>query len=244
MRCPKCNHTIPDTSAFCAYCGAWIKPPTTADASYKVDLSRLGGEVSQDLLDILICPDDKRDLECVDGKWLVCHTCGRRYPIVDGMPIMLIEVGERYKDESLITPPSAPQAPSEPPPTPAAPISVPPKVFPWARMLTATVTQITGWLFGTAAYEGGYVEFNTMSYFIGLGWILLFTYILVKRLGKRGFLFPAIYPAIYLAAWAFCYSFSGQPTPDYLHSQLGTSTPYIGVSLTILSWLLTISLLR
>lgn len=73
---------------------------------YEIDESKLGGEVSQDLLDILVCPDDKQDLEYVDGKWLVCHTCGRQYPIVDGIPVMLIEVGDRYRDESLIHEPA------------------------------------------------------------------------------------------------------------------------------------------
>lgn len=76
---------------------------TATDTGYEIDESKLGGEVSQDLLDILVCPDDKQDLEYVDGKWLVCHTCGRRYPIVDGIPVMLIEVGDKYKDETLIT---------------------------------------------------------------------------------------------------------------------------------------------
>lgn len=76
---------------------------TATDTGYEIDESKLGGEVSQDLLDILVCPDDKQDLEYVDGKWLVCHTCGRQYPIVDGIPVMLIEVGDKYRDESLIT---------------------------------------------------------------------------------------------------------------------------------------------
>jgi uncharacterized protein YbaR (Trm112 family) len=76
---------------------------TATDSGYEIDESKLGGEVSQDLLDILVCPDDKQALEYVDGKWLVCHTCGRQYPIVDGIPVMLIEVGDKYRDESLIT---------------------------------------------------------------------------------------------------------------------------------------------
>ncbi len=76
---------------------------TATDTGYEIDESKLGGEVSQDLLDILVCPDDKQELEYVDEEWLVCHTCGRQYPIVDGIPVMLIEVGDKYKDESLIT---------------------------------------------------------------------------------------------------------------------------------------------
>lgn len=76
---------------------------TATDTGYEIDESKLGGEISQDLLDILVCPDDKQELEYVDEEWLVCHTCGRQYPIVDGIPVMLIEVGDKYKDESLIT---------------------------------------------------------------------------------------------------------------------------------------------
>jgi uncharacterized protein YbaR (Trm112 family) len=75
---------------------------TASDSGYEIDESKLGGAVSQDLLDILVCPDDKQGLEYVDSKWLVCHTCGRQYPIVDGIPVMLIEVGDKYRDEGLI----------------------------------------------------------------------------------------------------------------------------------------------
>ncbi len=79
---------------------------TAVGPDYEIDESKLGGEVSQDLLEILVCPDDKQDLEYVDGKWLVCHTCGRRYPIVEGIPVMLIEVGDKYRDEGLIHEPT------------------------------------------------------------------------------------------------------------------------------------------
>jgi uncharacterized protein YbaR (Trm112 family) len=79
---------------------------TAVGPDYEIDESKLGGEVSQDLLEILVCPDDKQDLEYVDGKWLVCHTCGRRYPIVEGIPVMLIEVGDKYRDEGLIREPA------------------------------------------------------------------------------------------------------------------------------------------
>lgn len=75
---------------------------TATDAGYEIDESKLGGDVSQDLLDILVCPDDKQELEYIDGKWLVCQTCGRQYPIVDGIPVMLIEVGDKYREDSLV----------------------------------------------------------------------------------------------------------------------------------------------
>jgi uncharacterized protein YbaR (Trm112 family) len=73
-----------------------------ADDPYTIDESSLGGEVSQQLLDRLVCPLDKGPLELVDGKWLVNRRNGYRYPITDGIPVMLIEVGERYRDTGLI----------------------------------------------------------------------------------------------------------------------------------------------
>lgn len=56
--------------------------------------------VNQELLDILRCP------VCVHGKegllklhresWLVCQECGRKYPIVDSIPVMLVDEGEKW----------------------------------------------------------------------------------------------------------------------------------------------------
>ncbi len=44
------------------------------------------------LLEILACPVDKKPVaETEDGCWLVCSECGRRYPVRDGIPVMLIE---------------------------------------------------------------------------------------------------------------------------------------------------------
>lgn len=59
--------------------------------------------ISKELLEILACPADKQPVELQGDDFLVCHTCGRRYPIEDGIPIMLIEEGDKHKDESLIT---------------------------------------------------------------------------------------------------------------------------------------------
>jgi hypothetical protein len=44
--------------------------------------------ISRELLEILACPVCKRDVE-LKGNQLVCVGCGRRYPIVDGIPCML-----------------------------------------------------------------------------------------------------------------------------------------------------------
>jgi uncharacterized protein len=65
--------------------------------------------VSQDLLDILRCPHcvsgptrrpgaDPGRLTLVRDTWLVCQEpdCGRKYPIVDDIPVMLIDTGDKY----------------------------------------------------------------------------------------------------------------------------------------------------
>src|SRR5262245_35546239 len=64
-----------------------------------------GGEkrsVSPELLEILACPVDKKPVELYtdnSGKeWLLNPRNGYRYPIEDGIPIMLIEEGEKNKD--------------------------------------------------------------------------------------------------------------------------------------------------
>ena len=61
--------------------------------------------VSPDLLEILRCPADVRNganagmLDLMrDGTWLVCRDCGRKYPIKNDIPIMLIEEGDKYKN--------------------------------------------------------------------------------------------------------------------------------------------------
>ncbi len=67
------------------------------------DEAPLGGEVSADLLEILVCPEDKGSLELVDeGKFLLNPRNGYKYPIRGGVPVMLIEEGRKYQDESLI----------------------------------------------------------------------------------------------------------------------------------------------
>ncbi len=57
--------------------------------------------ISPELLEILACPVDKQPVTLEDD-FLVCHTCGRKYPVEDGIPIMLIEEGDKHRDESLI----------------------------------------------------------------------------------------------------------------------------------------------
>jgi uncharacterized protein YbaR (Trm112 family) len=72
--------------------------------------------VSQDLLEILRCPHCVREkpglLKLVKEAWLVCQEpdCHRKYPIRDDIPVMLIEVGDKWAntaDDALPVPPPA-----------------------------------------------------------------------------------------------------------------------------------------
>ncbi len=49
--------------------------------------------ISEELLQILACPLDKAPVE-LRGDRIVCTQCGRRYPIRDGIPVMLIDEAE------------------------------------------------------------------------------------------------------------------------------------------------------
>ncbi len=54
--------------------------------------------ISEDLLAILACPACKTKVQLAKSSWLVCANdeCRRKYPIRDGIPIMLIEEGDKY----------------------------------------------------------------------------------------------------------------------------------------------------
>jgi uncharacterized protein YbaR (Trm112 family) len=73
-----------------------------------------GTMVSADLLEILRCPHCVRQtdglLDLVKDTWLVCRDCGRKYPIVEDIPVMLIDEGSKWIDTS------ADQLPVPPPP--------------------------------------------------------------------------------------------------------------------------------
>lgn len=48
--------------------------------------------ISEELLKILVCPDDHAAVRLVeDGAGLQCDQCRRIYPIRDGIPVMLME---------------------------------------------------------------------------------------------------------------------------------------------------------
>jgi uncharacterized protein len=68
-----------------------------------LDEAPLGGAISEELLKILVCPEDKGPLELVDdGKFLLNPRNGYKYPIRNGIPVMLIEEGKKYRDEGLV----------------------------------------------------------------------------------------------------------------------------------------------
>ena len=48
------------------------------------------------LLDILVCPNDRGDLDYRESEQLlVCTTCGYGYPIRDDIPVMLIDEAQK-----------------------------------------------------------------------------------------------------------------------------------------------------
>ncbi|PWH15939.1 MAG: hypothetical protein DDG60_04955 [Anaerolineae bacterium] len=70
--------------------------------------------VSQELLEILRCPACVRErdglLTLMRESWLICQDCGRKYPIVDDIPVMLIDEGDKWAattPEALPVPPPA-----------------------------------------------------------------------------------------------------------------------------------------
>ncbi len=76
-----------------------------------------GDAIDPELLDVLRCPvavtwtdrgDDPGRLELVHGCWLVCADSGYKYPIREGIPVMLVEQAEQWRDtavEDLPVPP-------------------------------------------------------------------------------------------------------------------------------------------
>lgn len=54
--------------------------------------------IRERLLNILACPACKSEVTEEENK-IVCVSCKRRYPIREGIPIMLIEEAEKPSDE-------------------------------------------------------------------------------------------------------------------------------------------------
>jgi uncharacterized protein len=70
--------------------------------------------VPSDLLEILRCPVCVREtgkegkLNVHKDSWLICQDCERKYPIVEDIPVMLIDEGDKWTQtavESLPVPP-------------------------------------------------------------------------------------------------------------------------------------------
>ena len=61
--------------------------------------------VKKELLDILRCPACVREkeglLELHKESWLICKDCGRKYPIVEDIPVMLIDEGDKWVNTAV-----------------------------------------------------------------------------------------------------------------------------------------------
>ena len=55
--------------------------------------------ISQELLEILACPKCHTKIQLREPDGLYCPNCEVVYPIVDGIPVLLIEEGKPVKDE-------------------------------------------------------------------------------------------------------------------------------------------------
>jgi uncharacterized protein YbaR (Trm112 family) len=91
------------------------------DADFVIEqvhvMSQNAPQFDAEHLKLLRCPvavhykdkgDDPGKLELVKGCWLVCADSGLKYPIRDGIPVMLVDVGEKWKNtavEDLPVPP-------------------------------------------------------------------------------------------------------------------------------------------
>ena len=57
--------------------------------------------LDQELLDILVGPNDRGEVTYLeDEEIIVCGSCGYRYPVRDGIPVMLIDEAEKPADKA------------------------------------------------------------------------------------------------------------------------------------------------
>jgi len=62
-----------------------------------LDAARIAHVISSELLEVLACPKCKQKVELdEEGSALVCQTDRLRYPIVDGIPVMLIDEAQSF----------------------------------------------------------------------------------------------------------------------------------------------------
>jgi len=61
--------------------------------------------VSQELLEILRCLACVREkdglLDYYQESWLICRDCGRKYPIREDIPVMLIDEGDKWTNVAI-----------------------------------------------------------------------------------------------------------------------------------------------
>lgn len=72
--------------------------------------------IKDDLLEILRCPACVREknglLSLEKESWLICQDCDRKYPIIEDIPVMLIDEGDKWANtalEDLPVPPPEPK---------------------------------------------------------------------------------------------------------------------------------------
>jgi uncharacterized protein YbaR (Trm112 family) len=72
--------------------------------------------VDNELLEILRCPACVREKEgklvLYKQSWLICSDCNRKFPIIEDIPVMLIDEGEKWiktPKASLPIPPPRPK---------------------------------------------------------------------------------------------------------------------------------------
>ena len=54
-------------------------------------IGELNMSLNQQLLDLLVCPQCKGELNSSEEQTLVCPHCQLAYPVRDGVPVMLID---------------------------------------------------------------------------------------------------------------------------------------------------------
>jgi hypothetical protein len=58
--------------------------------------------IQESLLEILRCPacvkDGNGTLRVYKDSWLICEDCHRKYPVVEDIPVMLIDEGSKWVD--------------------------------------------------------------------------------------------------------------------------------------------------
>lgn len=63
--------------------------------------------IKQELLEILRCPVCVREegkqgeLTLHRDAWLICNDCGRKYPILEEIPVMMIDEGDKWIETAV-----------------------------------------------------------------------------------------------------------------------------------------------